>query len=166
MTMTDAPEPGAKRKRRQTAKGDDFVTDDKELDAGIREAEKKPPKMASIKPKASGTPPSQKIVTELESENQKKMLTPEEESLMAKYDKWREVREQARRQPSEQTPADRDAERQRAAQDATAAALAAIEQQRQQGGGVTEEGKQTVTAQHRGPSRRAPRAQADEEEDE
>ena len=125
-------EPAAKRKRRATARGDDFTYDDKEVDESIREQARRQPKAASLKPKPAAAA-APRDATEPEPEPVEVELTAQEKSLLEKYTILAEIKEKLRRQPTEQTVAEREAERNRAAKDATKAALAAVqEQQRQQ----------------------------------
>ena len=125
-------EPAAKRKRRATARGDDFTYDDKEVDESIREQARRQPKAASLKPKPAAAAPL-RDAAEPEPEPVEVELRSQEKSLLEKYTILAEIKEKLRRQPTEQTVAEREAERNRAAKDATKAALAAVqEQQRQQ----------------------------------
>jgi hypothetical protein len=135
-----AAEPAAKRKRRTTARGDDFTYDDKEVEEGIREQAKRQPKAASLKPKAAAAAatmamaaaPLQAAATE-HAEPAKLELTVEEKSLMSKYVALSEVKEKYRRAAQGAlTAAEVEAERTSAAREATKAALAAVEEQRKQ----------------------------------
>ena len=86
------------------------------------EEEKEGPKVRESKPKA---PPPAPIKLTITQPLQQK-LSAEEDSLLNKYAALRAVREQVRRQPTEQTPADKAAAATKAAEEATKVAIAAI----------------------------------------
>ena len=106
----------AKRKR-AVRQSDDFDYEDKD-EPTVRESKLKAP------PKPTAAPPAP-IKLKITQPLQQK-LSAEEDSLLSKYAALRAVREQARRQPTEQTPADKAAAATKAAEEATKAAIAAI----------------------------------------